>query len=203
MTDAKRRGRISLPATVVPAGTPPRSLTNQQITAWFLADRHRLMAFIFGLLREAQTSEDVFQEVWLKLHAELEKGAVIQNPPASCRTVARNLILLSWRTKQHSKVRVDSTLVEFLDCVEQAFAEDDAADDSGQDRRQALGECLRALPEKSRQILVLKYEQGLPLKDIAAKAGQSCDAVIKALVRLRQALAVCVEKKLKLGELGL
>jgi DNA-directed RNA polymerase specialized sigma24 family protein len=52
-------------------------------------------------------------------------------------------------------------------------------------------------------MLVLKYEQGLPLKDIAAKAGQSCDAVIKALVRLRQALAVCVEKKLKLGELGL
>jgi len=179
------------------------SLTNQQITAWFLADRHRLMAFIFGLVREAQTSEDVFQEVWLKLHAELEKGAVIQNPPAWCRTVARNLILMYWRTKQNSKVRVDSTLVEFLDCVEQAFAEDDAADDSGQDRRQALGECLRALPEKSRQILVLKYEQGLPLKDIAAKAGQSCDAVIKALVRLRRALAVCVEKKLKLGELGL
>ena len=179
------------------------SPTHQQITTWFLADRHRLMAFIYGLLREAQTSEDVFQQVWLKLHAELEKGAVIQNPPAWCRTVARNLILMHWRTKQNSKVRVDSTLVEFLDCVEQAFAEDDAADDSGQDRRAALCECLRALPEKSRQMLALRYEQELPLKDVAAKAGHSCDAVIKALVRLRKALAVCVEKKLKLGELGL
>jgi len=182
---------------------PLMSLNNQQITAWFLADRHRLMAFIYGLLREAQTSEDVFQEVWLKLHAELEKGAVIQNPPAWCRAVARNLILMHWRTKQNSKVRVDSTLVEFLDCVEQAFGEDDAANGSDQDRRQALGDCLRALPEKSRQMLSLRYEQELPLKDVAAKAGHSCDAVIKALVRLRQALGVCVEKKLKLGELGL
>ena len=117
--------------------------------------------------------------------------------------MARNLILMHWRTKQNSKVRVDSTLVEFLDCVEQAFGEDDAANGSDQDRRQALGECLRALPDKSRQMLSLRYEQELPLKDVAAKAGHSCDAVIKALVRLRQALGVCVEKKLKLGELGL
>ncbi len=179
------------------------SLNNQQITAWFLADRHRLMAFIYGLLREAQTSEDIFQEVWLKLHAELAKGTVIQNPPAWCRTAARNLILTHWRTKQNSKVRVDSTLIEFLDCVEEAFGEDDLLDDSGQDRRQALGECLRALPEKSRRMLVLKYEHELPLKDIAAKVGHSSDAVIKALLRLRMALGSCVEKKLKLGELGL
>ena len=139
MTDAKRRGRILLAGHGVCGGNDPDEPHEQQITAWFLADRHRLMAFIFGLLREAQTSEDVFQEVWLKLHAELEKGAVIQNPPAWCRTVARNLILMHWRTKQNSKVRVDSTLVEFLDCVEQAFAEDDAADDSGQDRRAGPG----------------------------------------------------------------
>lgn len=179
------------------------SLTNQQITAWFLADRHRLMAFIYGLLREAQTSEDVFQEVWLKLHAELGKGVVIQNPPAWCRTAARNLILTHWRSRKNSKVQVDSTLVEFLDCVEQAFAEDATSEGAGEDRRQALGECLRALPEKSRRMLALRYEQELPLKDIAEQAGNSCDAVIKALVRLRQALAVCVEKRLKLGEIGL
>ncbi len=66
----------------------------QHITAQFLADRHRLMAFIHGLLRDPQTAEDVFQEVWLKLSAELEKGTLIENPPAWCRTVARNLILM-------------------------------------------------------------------------------------------------------------
>jgi RNA polymerase sigma-70 factor (ECF subfamily) len=175
----------------------------QRITAQFLADRHRLMAFIHGLLRDAQTAEDVFQEVWLKLSAELEKGTEIQNPPAWCRTVARNLVLMHWRSQKNSKVVVDSSLIEFLDFVEQAFAENECVDDTGPERRGALAECMRALPEKSRQLLVLKYEQALSLKDIARAVGQSTDAVIKALVRLRQALAACVEKKLKLREMGL
>ena len=175
----------------------------QQITTQFLADRHRLMAFIHGLLRDAQTAEDVFQEVWLKLSTELEKGTEIQNPPAWCRTVARNLILMHWRSQKNSKVVVDSSLIEFLDFVEQAFAENETVNETGPERRAALTECMRALPEKSRQLIALKYEQALSLKDIAAAVGQSADAVIKALVRLRQALATCVEKELKLQEMGL
>jgi RNA polymerase sigma-70 factor, ECF subfamily len=175
----------------------------QQITTQFLADRHRLMAFIHGLLRDPQTAEDVFQEVWLKLSTELEKGTDIQNPPAWCRTVARHLILMHWRSQKNSKVVVDSPLIDFLDFVEQAFSEHATVNETGPERRAALAECLRALPEKSRQLIALKYEQALSLKDIAAAVGQSADAVIKALVRLRQALATCVEKKLKLQELGL
>jgi DNA-directed RNA polymerase specialized sigma24 family protein len=62
---------------------------------------------------------------------------------------------------------------------------------------------LQALPEKSRQLLVLKYEQELSITGIALQVSQSTAAVVKALLRLRQALAVCVEKKLKLQELGL
>jgi RNA polymerase sigma-70 factor (ECF subfamily) len=175
----------------------------QHITAQFLADRHRLMAFIHGLLRDPQTAEDVFQEVWLKLSAELEKGTLIENPPAWCRTVARNLILMHWRSRKTSRVIVDSTLTEFLDFVEQAFAENETVDETGPERRRALAGCLRALPEKSRRLITLKYEQELPLKEIAGAVGQSTDAVIKTLVRLRQALAACVEKRLKLQELGL
>jgi RNA polymerase sigma-70 factor (ECF subfamily) len=184
-------------------GKPHMSEHYQQIAAQFLADRHRLMAFICGLLRDAQASEDVFQEVWLKLSGELEKGVVIQNPPAWCRKVARNLILMHWRSQKGAKVIVDSTLIEFLDSVEQAFTENEAVNETGPERRRALGECLSALPEKSRHLIALKYEQELPLKDIATKVGQSCDSVIKALVRLRHALVTCVEKKLKLQELGL
>ena len=176
---------------------------NQQVTTQFLADRHRLMAFIHGLLRDPQTAEDVFQEVWLKLSTELEKGTEIQNPPAWCRTVARNLILMHWRSRKSARVVVDSTLIEFLDFVEQAFAENEELDETGPARQRALAECLRPLPEKSRRLLALKYEQALPLKEIAGAVGQSVEAVIKALVRLRQALAACVEKKLKLEEAGL
>ena len=71
------------------------------------------------------------------------------------------------------------------------------------ERQQALNSCLEALPEKSRRLLALKYEECYSLDRIAQSVEQSTAAVIKALLRLRQALAGCVQKKLKLSELGL
>ena len=173
------------------------------ITARFLADRHRLLSFIQGLLRDPQAAEDIFQEVWLKLAAAVENGAVIENPPAWCRTVAKNLILMHWRSQKNSRVVVDSTLLEFVDFVECAYAENELVNETGPERQRALRDCLSMLPEKSRRLVELKYDKELSLKAIAATVQQTTDSVIKALVRLRQGLATCVEKKLKLQELDL
>lgn len=175
----------------------------KQITTEFLASRPQLMAFIYGLIREPQTAEDIYQEVWLKLAGALETGVVIEHPAKWCRTVAKNLIVQHWRERQNAKVVADSTLLEFIDYVELAFTESDAKDDRWADRQQALNQCVAALPEKSRQLLLLKYDEGFSIGAIATHLRQSTAAVVKALGRLRQALAICVDKKLKLQELGL
>lgn len=179
------------------------SETLKQVTTEFLASRPQLMAFIYGLVRHPQTAEDIYQEVWLKLAGALENGTVIENQAKWCRTVAKNLILQHWRDQRDAKVVADSTLLEFVDYVELAFAEDDSPDDRWADRQHALNQCVAALPEKSKQLLLLKYHQSFSIGEIASHLRQSAAAVIKALVRLRQALAICVEKKLKLQELGL
>lgn len=173
------------------------------VTAQFLANRHRLMSFIEGLLRDTPVSEDVFQEVWLKLSRSLEKGVEIQDQAKWCRKVAKNLILQHWRSQRNSKIVVDSTLLEFVDFVDRAFDENESLQDYRPERQQALSDCIKALPEKSKTLIALKYDQGCSLESIGQKVEQSTDSVIKALLRLRQALAVCVQKKLKLQELGL
>ena len=66
----------------------------QQAAAEFIRDRHLLSAFVTGLLRDVHAAEDVLQEVWVFLSAELEKGTRIQNQAAWCRGVARNLVSL-------------------------------------------------------------------------------------------------------------
>ena len=69
----------------------------QQAAAEFIRDRHLLGAFVNGLLRDVHAAEDVLQEVWVLLSAELEKGTRIQNQAAWCRGVARKVSLLSPR----------------------------------------------------------------------------------------------------------
>ena len=184
-------------------GTAIMNEALKQVTTEFLAGRPQLMAFIYGLVRHPQTAEDVYQEVWLKLANEMEHGTVIESPARWCRKVAKNLIVQHWREQRDAKVVADSTLLEFLDYVELAFNENEPLPERWADRQHALNECVQALSEKSRRLLRLKYDDGLPLDSIASEVRQSSAAVIKALVRLRQALASCVEKKLKLQELGL
>lgn len=48
----------------------------QRAAAEFLHDRHLLGAFVGGLVRDAHAPEDVNQEVWLRLAAEVERGTV-------------------------------------------------------------------------------------------------------------------------------
>jgi RNA polymerase sigma-70 factor (ECF subfamily) len=170
----------------------------QRAAAEFIHDRHRLGAFVGGLLRDAHAAEDVIQEVWVRLAAEIEKGIAIENQPAWCRGVARNLILKHWRKQQTTKVVADSEVMEaFLAQVETAFSEvDQDADDEWQQRQQALDDCVATLPEKSRRMLSLRYEGRQSVEEVARATGQTFDAVTKSLYRLRQALADCVERKL-------
>ena len=174
------------------------SETIQRAAAEFIHDRHRLGAFVGGLLRDAHAAEDVIQEVWVRLAAEMEKGTVIENQPAWCRGVARNLILKHWRSQQTAKVVADSEVMEaFLAQVEMAFSEaDENADDEWQRRQQALDDCVSALPVKSRHMLSLRYEGRKSVEEVARTTGQTFDAVTKSLYRLRQALTDCVERKL-------
>ena len=169
----------------------------QRAAAAFIRDRNRLGAFVGGLLRDAHAAEDVIQEVWLRLAAEVEKGTVLDNQPAWCRGVAKNLILKHWRKQRNAKVVADSAVLEvFLARVDEAFAETDESADLWERRQQALDECVAALPEKSRRLLSLRYEGRESVENVAGRVGQSFDAVTKALYRLRQALSDCVERKL-------
>lgn len=170
----------------------------EQVTASFLAGRRTLIAYIHWLVRDPHVAEDIFQEVWLKLANALNRGDRVEDQARWCRGVARNLVLHHWRDQRDAKVVADS---EFVDLVEAAF--DEAEPDDWSDRRHALAECLQTLPEKSRQLLGLKYESGCSIAAIAITLRQSVDAVTKSLLRLRRALASCVERRVKLSGLGL
>jgi RNA polymerase sigma-70 factor, ECF subfamily len=170
----------------------------QRAAAEFIQDRHRLGAFVSGMLRDPHASEDIIQEVWVRLAAEIQKGSSIDSQPAWCRGVARNLILKHWRKQQTAKVVADSEVMEaFLAQVELAFSESDHDEaDEWQRRQQALDECVSALPEKSRRMLSLRYEARKSVEEVARATGQTFDGVTKALYRLRQSLSQCVEAKL-------
>jgi RNA polymerase sigma-70 factor (ECF subfamily) len=168
----------------------------QRAAAEFIRDRHRLGAFVNGLLRDAHAAEDVLQEVWIRLSAELGNGTVLESQAAWCRGVARNLIRKHWEKQRTAKVLADSAVMEaFADRVEQAFSEDDLTE-TWAIRQQALDACVAKLPARSTRMLSLRYVSGDSLHEVGLAVGMSLEGVTKALYRIRQSLLECVERKL-------
>lgn len=164
----------------------------RELTRQFLGQRHQLLAFSYGLVRDWDAAEEILQEVWIRLAEAEQKGTQVQSVEKWCRGVARNLILHHLRSKRSHQVVTDSRIVEL---AELAFDEHAGAEAVWSARRSWLYGCLESLPEKSRQVLHMKYVEGLRVAQMAERLERSQDAILKALSRLRQALADCVQRR--------
>ena len=112
------------------------------------------------------------------------------------RGIARNLLLMCYRDSRRRTLSLDGAALDRLDGAA-AQAEAAHAASGYSDRRQdLLHDCLKEVPEWSRQVLSLKYGQGRPSRAIATRTGMSVEAVDMLLSRIRRALQACVDRKL-------
>ncbi len=139
---------------------------------------------------DASSAEDLTQETFL---AVLEKPFTDFNPPATAaylRTVARNLFISAQRRASRMVAVAD---LDELDLDWSRWAGDDA----GQQLLLTLQECLKALGEKAKQAIELRYREEASRAGIAASLGMSEDGAKNLLQRAKQQLRECIERKLK------
>lgn len=162
------------------AKVPPLSA----VTAAFLEYRNFLKKYLAGFLPAQQDIEDVAQEAYLRAWIA-EQRQSIEQPKAFLFRVAKNLALtkLSKKSKQ------------ITDYIEEASAsvviQTAAAIDEELEAEQCLGlycEAVAALPDKHRQVFLLRKVHGMAHKDIAEHMDVSCSSVEKYL---RQGILAC------------
>ncbi|MCE9532758.1 MAG: sigma-70 family RNA polymerase sigma factor [Planctomycetes bacterium] len=158
----------------------------------FLRHQSEIRAFIGSLVRDRHAREDVFQEVSLILWRQYETYDASRSFGAWARGIAANKVLQAY----DKSVR---TPVAFSPEAVQAIL--DAHDRTEQDsplQADALNRCIEHLPEKSRELLVLRYEQSLRLEVVAQRVKSTLHAVHMALSRIRTRLAECIEQRMKI-----
>ena len=69
--------------------------------------------------------------------------------------------------------------------------------DNGDEMRDALRACLETLPARSREVLDLRYGEGLNRAAISARVDLQPEGVKSLLARLRAALTECIERRIK------
>jgi len=167
----------------------------EEFLTLFLRHQEDVRAFIGSLVRDLHTRDDVFQEVALILWNEFPRYDRARSFGAWARGVAANKVLQRWGKDSRAPVPFPPEAIQaLLDAYDRTEIDHSL-------RVEALQRCLDGLPEKSRRLLALRYEQSLKLGQIAERLRTTADAVHKALSRIRERLQECVRRRLAaLGE---
>jgi RNA polymerase sigma-70 factor (ECF subfamily) len=163
---------------------------NADFLRHFLIHQSDLKAYIGSVIRDRSLRDDVFQDTALSLWESFDRFDSEKSFGAWARGVAIKKILQQHRKTGRIPLATDP---QVLEAILEAF--DQTAHETN-DRQQALQNCLEKLPEKSREILALRYEESVRGEEIASRLSTTRDAVYQSLARIRTKLESCIRKQL-------
>jgi RNA polymerase sigma-70 factor (ECF subfamily) len=164
------------------------ALLEHDILRILMHSRDRIAAAAWIVVRDGQASEDIFQNVAIKA---MTKQVCFEAAVLSWAMITARREAIDW-VRRH---RNESTMLDtdILDLLEQEWL---AASDRISARSEALRACLRRLPRKSKELLRLRYRDGLACSRVAEQLGDGLDVVYKRLSRLHHTLRDCIEGRL-------
>ena len=133
-------------------------------------------ATAYSILTDWAAAEDTAQEVWVKVHQNLDRFQAGTNLKAWLITIAHHAAIDMQRKARRTV----------------AIPDDLAAHGPDLEHRRAFADMLRGLAADERLIVTLKYREDLPYKDIARITGKAegtlRNVLSGALRKLRQAV---------------
>ncbi|HEY2787401.1 MAG TPA: sigma-70 family RNA polymerase sigma factor [Fimbriiglobus sp.] len=154
-----------------------------------LRERLRVTATAAAVVRDVHAADDIFQAVVL---SALEHCDHFQEPE---HVLAWSLRAARHRAVDLARRRQLRTLPEnVLDLLEAKW--DDPAGELWTDRAEALHRCMDKLTGPAKNLLMLRYTEGMAANAIAGKLHRSADAIYQNLSRIHRALRACVEREM-------
>jgi RNA polymerase sigma-70 factor (ECF subfamily) len=148
----------------------------------------RIYRYVFFRVADEQAAEDIASDVFLKAWEKLDTYRVGTSPfIAWLYRIAHNTVIDHYRTRKLSIKLEDARPVE--------VSHDDRADEKLdlQFELQELQEALQELTEEQKQVLILKFAQGLSTPEIASQLGKQQGAVRALQMRALQGLARLID----------
>jgi len=148
--------------------------------------RRRIFGFILSKVKDKDTAEDIFQDVFIKIINSIKKGKYNEEGKfiVWAMTITHNLIMDFFRKKKKNRFLKPTDEFDIFDVLsdnslnsEQQMIRSQVIDD--------LTKLIDDLPSSQKEVLKLRYYSNMSFKDIAEK----CDISINtALGRMRYAL---------------
>lgn len=166
----------------------------EHVQRLFLQHAGLLRGFILGFLPDFHRADDVFQETFLTAARKADEFTPGSDFLAWARAIARFKALEACREGKPGVAPLDPQLME---TVAEAAPQADA---SWERDRAALARCLEQVAPRAREILALRYSEGLAPAEIARRLSWSAGALYVALARVRKFLRECMRRAVAASE---
>jgi RNA polymerase sigma-70 factor (ECF subfamily) len=171
------------------------TMDNNTIAGVLFRERGRLYAYIWSIVHDPGIAEDVFQDVCLLAIRQCSTIENDQHLMAWFRQVARHRAIDALRRQNRAPVLLDATV---LDLLENDWAGEDTT--SMAHLVPMLRDCLKQLTSRARQIVKLRYVDGLSAAKVAEAMQARVEAIYQSLWRIHQTLGKCVEQQTARGQ---
>lgn len=154
-----------------------------------LLKRHqnRLFAYINRIVGDSDVANDIFQETFMKVITTIRQGKYVDTGKFSAwlMRIAHNLIIDHFRQEKAEKTisadTEDSTILNDARLSQDSIEDDMVSTQLHEDVRRII----EALPEPQRDVLRMRFYQGMSFKEIAEATGTGINT---ALGRMRYAI---------------
>lgn len=154
------------------------------------ANHARIYAYIISLVPNDSDADDIMQETASLMWENFGKFEPGTNFVSWAVTVAKFQILNYRKRHKQSRLFLSDRAYDLL------ISETERLQEEGQDRLQALRDCLKKLSGKDQQFIRMRYYEGASARIVAQKVGTSIDAVYRYGARLNHLLLSCVRRSL-------
>lgn len=177
----------------VTGGTAPTDAAEAYLL--LLNEHERALAtYVHALIDSVEDAEDILQGCRLTMWKQFPNFEPGSNFLAWARKIALHQILNHRRTRKRKPSFATDPAV-----IEAVAGEIDRQSDALEARSEALRSCLRRLPEKQRQTILLRYYEDCGIEEIARRTNRTEGAVYRLLSRIRRTLNDCIDNKLRTG----
>lgn len=156
-----------------------------------LRERLRLVAVAASIVRDVHAADDIFQQVVLSALQHVAEIRDSDHLLAWALRVTRQRAVDASRRKQAQTLSPD-----ILDLLEASWG--DPAGVASTDQVEALRRCVGKLGEPAKELLRLKYHDGLPTQMLSQRLRRSAEAIYQSLSRIHRLLRECVHRELGL-----
>lgn len=164
-----------------------------------ILSKHRisLLSYAWVVVGDAQFADDVIQDISVLAIKKIDQ---INEPEHILPWLRHAVRLRGMELRRLSKKQPMLLEGAVLDLLSDVRTDLDPYSES--DRMESLRRCYENLPTKSRELLTLRYAEGLKPATIASKTNRTRDTIYKSLKSVHKLLEDCVKDRLAAMEAG-